>query len=395
MRVWLTVLVSVLSACSGADRGSEGRTPGDGRSLTGIGLLGGEANEGFARATGPRRFVFPADHGSHPRFRTEWWYFTGNVDTADRARFGFELTFFRVALAPGAPQGTSGWRSNQLWMAHLAITDAADGRFSTAQRLARGALGLAGGVGDPFHVWVDDWSATGRADSASAALRLQARNGEMGLDLELRSQTSVVLQGVQGRDAKGPEPGNASYYYSMPRLAVSGEITVGGRDNTVQGSAWMDREWSTSALSDGVQGWDWLALQLGDGSDLMFYRLRRADGTASPFSAGAMIAANGKRESLAAGDVDLVPQQWWRSPTTGIEYPVAWSLRIPSRRISLAVTAVIPNQEIDLTVRYWEGAVDVRGTRGEAPLVGRGYLELAGYTTKRKPPAVSGRGSSR
>ena len=374
----LVLALAALSAgCMGtADDGPAVRAS---QSLTGIALLGDADVAGFERATAPRRFEFPADHGSHPTFRTEWWYFTGNLETVAGRRFGFELTFFRVALAPQVVDRASAWRTNQLWMAHLALTDGAHGRFVAAQRLARGALGLAGAVGDPFHVWVDDWFATGHADARTATLRLTARDGGMGLDLELLGRKPVVLQGVQGLDAKGPEPGNASYYYSVPRLAVTGKVSIDGAESVVEGTAWMDREWSTSALSKGVEGWDWLALQLNDGSDLMFYRLRRTDGTVSPFSTGTIVAKDGTQESLAARDVKLTPQRWWHSPTTGIDYPVGWELEIPSRQMRLVVSALIPNQEIDLTVRYWEGAVDAAGTGETGPLAGRGYLELAGY----------------
>ncbi len=371
-------LGAVVAACT-TDRAEQPGAPRTKRSLTGVGLLGDSSASGFEQAVSPRRFVFPADHGSHPRFRTEWWYFTGNVGTARRERFGFELTFFRIGLSPQQPQQGSAWRTNQLWMAHLAVTEAAQGRFVAYQRLARGALGLAGAAAEPFRVWVDDWSVSGDATDRSASLALLAKNGDVGLDLRLEAEKPAVLQGSEGFDRKGPEAGNASYYYSMPRLRTSGQLTVGGVARAVDGLAWMDREWSTSVLSAGVAGWEWFALQLDDGRDLMFYRLRRADGGVSEFSSGTIVDRSGSRRALSREDVQLRAQRWWRSPASGVNYPVEWLLEVPTQGLRVQVGALIPNQEVDLAVRYWEGAVVVKDDLGRGPRVGRGYLELAGY----------------
>jgi predicted secreted hydrolase len=349
------------------------------RSLTGIGLLGSGDPAGFERALAPRPFQFPRDHGPHPRFRTEWWYYTGNLTGAGARRFGFELTFFRVALRPEPASGTSQWRANQVWLAHFAITDAAGRRFIAAQRLARGALGLAGATADPFRVWVEDWSVKGAADARDASFTLRAVDGDTALALTLQARKPVVAEGDDGLDIKGPERGNASYYYSMPRLFGSGTITIDGVPLEVQGSAWMDREWSTSALSTGVRGWEWFGLQLSDGRDLMFYRLRREDGTATRFSGGTLIDATGTPQRLGARAVQLTPEESWTSPRTGVKYPVSWKLSLPSEDLVLDVVPVLPNQELDLTVRYWEGAVDVVGRGRSGALTGRGYLELAGY----------------
>jgi predicted secreted hydrolase len=338
----------------------------------------GAAGDGFERATGSRVFDFPADHGSHPRYRNEWWYFTGNLVADGGARYGFELTFFRIATSAQPPDRQSAWATNQIWMAHFALTDGQRGKFFAAQRLAREALGVAGAEADPFGVWVKDWSVRGAAGTALPTFELRAADGDQSLELRLQAEKPVALHGDAGLDLKGPEPGNASYYYSIPRLNAQGHVRVEGRDFAVSGLAWMDREWSTSALSPGIAGWDWFALHLADGRDLMYYRLRRADGGSSEYSKGSLIAPDGSVRRLAADDVQLDVRRQWRSATSGIDYPVEWRLRIPEAGIDLDLAPLIDGQEIDLGVRYWEGAVLSVESSGERPAA-EGYLELAGY----------------
>jgi predicted secreted hydrolase len=371
----IALVLTLLVACS------EGAREPAAPLSTGLRLLGGEAADGFARATTPRDFSFPADHGSHPDYRTEWWYFTGNLTTETGRHFGFELTFFRYALAPPAarPAGVSSWRSEQLWMAHLALTDSANGRFTARERLTRGALGLAGAEPDPLHVWLKDWSAVGLGADGDLSLRLEARDDDVALALNLTATVPPVLQGVRGLDAKGAGVGNASYYYSIPRLEAQGEVTVDGESFPVTGLAWLDREWSTSSLEPGTAGWDWFALQLSDGSDLMFYRLRTTRGEASSFSGGTWIGADGVRTRLAANDVTLTALDYWTSDATGVRYPVAWRLGVEKVGVALEIRPYLENQELDLSVRYWEGAVRADGAGPNGPLTAQGYLELAGY----------------
>ncbi|WP_428100051.1 lipocalin-like domain-containing protein [Candidatus Rariloculus sp.] len=349
---------------------------------TGVRFLadGDHDSGGFARAYQPRPFVFPEDHGSHPDFRTEWWYFTGNVFGGGRRHYGFELTFFRVALAATAPESTSAWATNQFWMAHFALTDTTNGRFLTAERLTRGALGLAGASHTPFRLWVEDWQVDGRGEAAAESFSLRARSEDVEIELSLDSLKRAVAQGDRGLDAKGSEPGNASYYYSLPRLAVSGTVRVGDSEaDEVEGLAWMDREWATSALSEGIVGWDWFALHLSDGRDLMYYRLRGEDGSASTESGGTLVSADGRVLRLAGSDVELDVLDHWTSPVSNVRYPVRWRLRVPAEQIDLLIVPYIPNQEVNLSVRYWEGAVRVSGSAGGHSVGGNGYLELAGY----------------
>jgi predicted secreted hydrolase len=373
----MVLAFALLAACGDGPRESTPLPPAN----TGLRLLGDAATDGFARATAPRAFVFPVDHGSHPEYRTEWWYFTGNLAAASGRHFGFELTFFRYALAPPSTrrEGSSAWRTEQFWMAHFALTDTATGRFMARERLTRAALGLAGAQAEPLHVWVEDWSVTGAGADGELALELDARDEGMALELRLVSSAAPVAQGDGGLDAKGAAVGNASYYYSVPRLDARGTVSVDGESFGVEGLAWLDREWSTSSLEPGTVGWDWFALQLSDGSSLMFYRLRTTGGEASPFSGGTLVGADGSRTRLKADDVALEPLDHWTSGTTGVRYPVAWRLVAAQAGIALDIRPYLKNQELNLSVRYWEGAVHAEGSGPAGPLTAQGYLELAGY----------------
>ena len=374
--------IALLMLLAGCRQTSPPASGVDLRAPPSIGLryLGGQADPRFARVTEPRQLSFPRDHGSHDEFRSEWWYFTGNLDTADGRHFGFELTFFRVALAPSvAEPRTSAWATTQVWMAHFAVTDVRGRRFLFAERFARGALGLAGATAPPFHVWVQDWSVAGDADARNAELALRAKDERFAVSLALEAAAPVAAHGDRGLDVKGPEPGNASFYYSFPRLTARGSIEVDGTSTEVVGAAWMDREWSTSALSAGVLGWAWLGIQLSDGRELMLYRLRQADGTANRFSGGSLIERDGAVTRLRIGDFESEPLAYWTSPRTHVTYPLAWKISIPTRGLALSVEPYLEDQEIDSTVRYWEGAVRVAGRAGAAQIAGQGYLELAGY----------------
>jgi predicted secreted hydrolase len=336
---------------------------------------------GFARALAPRPFSFPADHGPHPGFRTEWWYYTGNVETAAGRHFGFQLTFFRTALAPpGTPAGDPGsaWSTRQLYLAHFALTDTAGRRFHAWSRLDRQALDLAGARAAPFRVWLGDWSAESAAPGG-LPVRLRAAEDDVAVDLVLAAEKPVVLQGDRGLSRKGSEPGNASYYYSVSRMSARGTVRAGGEPLAVTGLAWMDREWSTSALGPDLIGWDWLALQLDDGREVMVYRLRRRDGSADAHSAGSLIGVAGAARPLAAGDVTLETLDHWTSPRSRVRYPSRWRLAVPGAGLTLEIEPRLADQELIVGTRYWEGAVRVGGTVAGRPIAGRGYVELVGY----------------
>lgn len=341
-------------------------------------LLGGEDPGGFARATAPRAFRFPDDHGPHPEFRHEWWYFTGNLRGPGGRRFGYQLTFFRFALAPDPPSRVSRWGTNQAYMAHFAVTDAQGNRFRHFERTGRGALGLAGATARPFRVWLDDWSAEG-TEASTLPIRLRALEDEASIDLVLDTARPIVPQGNRGLSRKGSAWGNASYYYSMTRLATRGSVRVDGVSFPVEGNSWLDREWGTSSLEKGQTGWDWFALQLSDGRDLMFYRLRRGDGASDPFSAGTLVLPDGSVRPISADDARIETLGTWRSPESGARYPSRWRMLLPSEGLELEVVPRIADQELRTSIRYWEGAVGVRGTSRGEPVEGDGYVELTGY----------------
>jgi predicted secreted hydrolase len=381
---WVLPCICLSIALCLAACGSDSRAVSSSAASTGLRYLGGESSGGFERVLGPRRFAFPADHGPHPTFRTEWWYFTGNVATPEGRHFGFELTFFRYALGATAAgdegPSRSRWRANQFWMGHLAITDTTAHRFVSAERFARESLGVAGASGAPLAVWVEDWRAEEtRTSGFSVALAADDERSGIGLRIEVESDAAPVLQGDGGFDRKGPSEGNASYYYSLPRLGARGVIRSNGEEFSVQGLAWLDREWSTSALEGDVVGWDWFALHLTDGSSLMFYRLRQSDGGASAFSSGTHVAPDGRRTRLEGSDVELTPVREWHSAATGVRYPVEWRIRIPKLGLSLQIEPYLDQQELVLTVRYWEGAMFGSGSGPDGRIEAQGYLELAGY----------------
>ncbi len=363
------ILVAPLLACAPPD-------PVDEDSPTTISLeqrMGSTPDPGFARALEPREFSFPADHGAHPEFATEWWYFTGNLSTADDERLGYQLTLFRVGLKPGDPSEDSRWRSHQLYMGHLAISDIAQGRHHSSERFSRAAAGLSGATRNPLRIWLGPWSIEG-SGTALFPLRLRAGTPETAIDLQLQAgDRPMVLQGDRGLSQKGAAPGNASYYYSYTRLPTRGEIRLGDRRLNVVGNSWFDREWSSSALAEDQAGWDWFALQLDDDRDLMFYRMRDKQGQAQRFSKGVLVAADGAVLPLSLDDVALTTLGEWRSDD-GVAYPTRWRLQIPARDMDLRVEAAFEDQEMRHTVRYWEGAVVVSGSHS-----GVGYLELSGY----------------
>lgn len=404
------LILGSLFSCTGEIPESE--TPSEALSPLRVGSVMAEGNadlSGYARAVEPRDFSFPADHGPHPDFQSEWWYFVGNLDTESsepRRHFGFQLTFFRFAVAPdpiSSADRTSAWASRQMWMAHFALSDLDGGRFHAFERFRRGALDLAGatagedaqngesgenGENSLFRVWLDDWSATGLEPGSLLPLRLQAVEtkdgvGEVGLDLVLSPGKPTVLQGDRGLSRKGPEPGNASYYYSQTRMPAQGTVTLGGERFAVSGTAWMDREWSTSALGEGEVGWDWFSLQLTDADgepwELMLYQIRREDDSASPQSEGLWVKPDGTSRQVSWDDTEVDVLDRWQSPESGATYPAGWRLRLPDLDLDLTVQPLLVNQELDVSFRYWEGAVEITGTHAGKPVTGRGYVELTGY----------------
>ena len=370
----LLVLAVTLGGCGTPEHEQDGGALGVTR------LLGGDtADAGFARASAPADFAFPRDHGAHPDYRSEWWYLTLMLRDADGREFGGQFTAFRQALAPGPLLTENPWATNHLFMAHLALTDVAGHRHHSAERFARAHPELAGVQAEPFRVWVDGWELAS-SGAAFAPLTLRAQSTDFGWDLRLQADSPPVPQGENGLSAKGPD--QASYYYSFPRLRVSGELTLSGRRIAVQGHGWLDREWSTSVLGAAQVGWDWFALHLDSGVNLMAFRLRRNDGARDPYDQGLyhrIDAGAARVQTLRAEQFELQPLRYWRD-AQGVCWPVAWRLAlhasVPGEHRELEIEALLDNQVMHTSVRYWEGLVAVRAN---GQRIGRGYMELTGY----------------
>ena len=375
-RLRALLLFAALAVAFVLARGVRHDVPPPAEPALAIGRVLGEPapDPGFARTLAPREFSFPADHGPHPAFRTEWWYFTGNLATPQGRPFGFQLTFFRHALTPDRAQSASAWRNRDVMLAHFAISDPQAERFLHRARTQRAALGLAGASADPPAAWLRDW----RCELvAPDEWKLHAEDADYALDLRVRMVKALVPQGDRGLSQKSDEAGNASYYYSGTRLEARGELRLGAAREPVSGTVWLDREWSTSALGRDQTGWDWFALQLDDGAELMFYQLRRADGTSDAHSAGVYVDATGKVVRLAREDVAIAVDARWRSPHSGADYPARWRLVVPRAGLDVDVAPRLADQEWTGTLVYWEGAVTVRPRNGRA--AGVGYVELTGY----------------
>jgi predicted secreted hydrolase len=375
----LAAVFSSLLAAAFATLGCGDRPPAIDGHLSVAASLAADAT-GFARALSPRRFSFPADHGPHSEFRTEWWYYAGNLATPEGRRFGFQLTFFRRALAARPAPRASAWAASQVYLAHFALSDVAAGRFRSFERVSRGALGLAGARAAPFRAWLATWSAAGPpAPGPATPMHLVAAEADAAIDLTLDEGKPPILEGDRGLSRKGALPGQASYYYSLTRMPARGSLRADGQLYPVAGLAWMDREWSSGSLGPDQIGWDWLALQLDDGREVMLYRLRRKDGGADPASQGTLVARDGTSRPLAWKEVRLTPSGAWKSPRSGARYPARWRLEVPGEGLDLDLRPYLADQELDTSFRYWEGAVGISGTAGGAPLGGSGYVELTGY----------------
>jgi predicted secreted hydrolase len=320
----------------------------------------------FLKALPGWRYEFPRDHFSHPDFRTEWWYYTGNLQSAGRP-FGFELTFFRQAIQEEAA-GKSLWSPRDVWMAHLALTDVQGKQFLHAERLNRSGPGLAGVSDERQRIWNGNWSCELKPDKH----RLQATDPRFAFTLDLSPAKAPVTHGQNGVSQKGPQPGQASHYISFTRLQASGAITLGGQRLPVQGSAWMDHEIFSSELDPTLAGWDWFSIQFDNNTELMLYRLRLKDGRSSEYSAGTFVDAQGRATHLNHNEFQLTPGRRWKS------YPVEWRLAVPRLNIDIAATPRLDDQELlspsRLTPSYWEGAMQFQGTHNAV-----GYLEMTGY----------------
>jgi len=328
----------------------------------------------YRQAAPGYRYSFPRDHFEHPDFRTEWWYYTGNLRDSAGRRFGFELVFFRQGERPGPAGNQSSWRIDDLYLAHLAITDISGKRFYNYRRLNRAGPGIAGASFAQKRVWNGNWSVEWRGDRQL----IQGTAEDVHFQFDLNPLKPLVIHGVGGISQKGAEAGSASHYISFPRLVVTGDLFIQGSRRQVTGAAWMDHEWFTHQLGKDQIGWDWFSIQLDNQTELMLFQLRKKDGSIDPHSAGTYIDREGRPRHLTHSEFSLTPAGLWRSPRTNASYPVRWRVQVPSLGIALEAAAALDAQELppdgQAGPAYWEGAVTYSGSAN-----GAGYLEMTGY----------------
>jgi predicted secreted hydrolase len=367
-------LAFLLASCSSPD------VPTVESTLPGVPGITEDIPPGFAFADGSLALTFPEDLGAHPDFRTEWWYYTGNLQTPEGRPFGFELTVFRVGLLPptvSLPKDSE-WYERSVYFAHFAVSDIASEKFHAFERYARSGPGLAGAQSEPYRVWLEDWSIV---ELASGAYQLQASQGEVALELILTDEMGIVLHGENGYSRKGEDVTNASYYYSQPRLRAEGSVQVDGIRYPVSGLAWKDHEFSTSVLDKDQIGWDWFSLQFEDGPALMLFQLRERGGGVSTSSSGTFVATDGIPKTIQSNEFEITVLDEWQSPHTGGTYPAAWQIRLDEPGCLLEVHPWMADQEIHFpAVTYWEGAVRFEGSCNGLVARGNGYVELTGYT---------------
>jgi predicted secreted hydrolase len=356
--LWLAVVASVLFVCW-------------------VPASGGD----WKQAVGPWKWTFPRDHGSHPEFRTEWWYFTGNLVDQSGKRYGYQLTFFRqgVALHPGNPDNP--WSIRDLYLAHFTLTDGAAGAFSYAERLSRKGPGLAGAAEGGMDIWLLNWSAKMQGDT----IRLEARHQGMELSLELVPRKPIIFHGQNGLSKKGAKEGQASYYFSHTDLKTRGLVRTSQSQSriSVAGTSWFDHEFGSNQLAAEQVGWDWFSLHLSGGQDLMIYFLRRSDGSIEQTSSGTLVSRTGIAKHLKLSDIKVEVIDRWKSPKSGGTYPSRWHITIPSENIELLVTPLVAAQELitkgSTGIVYWEGAVEGKGKSMDQEVTCEGYVEMTGY----------------
>lgn len=338
-------------------------------------------SEGWREATTQRPWSFPRDHGSHSEYRTEWWYFTGNLTGNGEKRYGYQLTFFRYGLALQPRQPSNPWSIRDMYLAHFAMTDVSRNVFHYAERVSRTGPGLAGARGTGMEVRVLNWSAVMKG----RRIDLRAAHGGMELALRLTPTKPVVFHGNRGLSKKGPGPGEASYYYSFTDLKTEGTIKTPGMaaSAAVRGTSWFDKEFGSNQMTEDKAGWDWFALHLSDGRDLMVYRLRKRDGTVEKESSGTLVERDGTSRHLRLADIETTVQSHWKSDKSTGRYPAAWRIRVPVALIDVTVAPLVAAQELVLTasrpITYWEGAVAGKGVSRRKEVSVEGYVELTGY----------------
>jgi predicted secreted hydrolase len=325
---------------------------------------------------------FPADHFSHPDFKTEWWYYTGHLAADSGRRYGYQVTFFRFGLRERQVELPAPPLFSELYMAHFALSDLTTRQFTFRERIERGYGDKAGAATDSLLVWNGDWKVSG--DGTSHAIEINDRGRQLRLDL--KSLKAPVLHGDNGLSQKGDGAGRASYYYSLTRMATAGSLTVNGKSEKVRGLTWMDHEFGSNQLTDAQVGWDWFSIQLDDQTELMLYLMRRKDGAIDGHSSGTLLYADGRTRKLSQADFRVEVLNRWQSPKSGANYPMKWQVMVPAEGIELKINPAFAEQELitnrSTRVTYWEGAVLINGTVRGKSVRGQGYVEMTGYAGK-------------
>jgi len=336
--------------------------------------------KGFAVAEPGYRYAFPRDHGPHPAYQTEWWYYTGRLTAESGRRYGYQLTFFRRGIdAAGVRNNPSKWALKNIFLAHFAITDETEKTFSFAEKTTRPGGGAAGADAKRFKVWNGPWF----AEEKDGVIVVSAVAGDRSIMLRLKPSRAPVIHGPAGVSRKGPGKTQTSHYYSIPRMETTGTLTINKRLETVKGYSWMDHEFGSNQLSEEQVGWDWFGLHLDNGMDLMLYRMRRSDGTVEPVSSGTLIDADGRVIHLPIEAFSYSIRDSWTSQKTRTVYPSRWVIAVPDHGIELTITPTVADQELvtaqSTRVTYWEGSISVNGRVGDTAVSGYGYAELTGY----------------
>jgi predicted secreted hydrolase len=341
----------------------------------------------FKRALPGRTFSFPQDHFSHPEFKTEWWYYSGHLYSQEKKSYGYQLTFFRTGLTRETKHQKSKWSIQDLYFAHLAITDESNNRFQSLEKISRGSLGEAGAspykTGEKtFRIWIEDWSIEGKGPGVQNHY-LKAGDKKFGIELMLTPEKNPVIHGQNGISQKAEGEGYASHYYSIPRLKTEGRIFLQNKEVPVRGTSWMDHEFGSSQLREYQAGWDWFSIQLDRGLELMFYQIRHRDGKIDPYSSGTIIFPDGTYQHLPKKEFQIEVLDQWKSSKSGAIYPCKWRIKVPGRQIDLTISPTVKNQELttreSTRVTYWEGSVRVDGKYHDDSIKGMAYVELTGY----------------
>lgn len=353
---------------------------------------------GFAVALPGYKYSFPRDHGSHPAYASEWWYYTGHLETPDaKHSFGYQLTFFRVALASEEPKRASAWATRDVIFAHLALTDQTGKKFYYDDRISRAALQLAGAQSADLkrapRIWLGNWNLqfTGKGNDQTISAKGVARKPDsadgmstpFGVTLTQQALKAPVINGINGVSQKSSGAVNASHYYAFTRLATRGTVQIGEEKYSVSGQSWFDHEFGSSRMSPGQTGWDWFSIQLSDGRELMLYQLRDKNGAPTKYSSGTLVEINGAARHLRLDEFTIEVLSRWQSPRSGGDYPARWRVKVPGEKLTLEIEPTLADQELDTShstnVIYWEGSANVTGTQNGRAIFGKAYVELTGY----------------